>query len=91
MSHTLKVANLSDYYYSFLRKLSKESKIDLIAKLAKSLNEDEEESGEDDIVTVESFFEAFKSDITAQEILQEIKALKEARLLKRGPNDAGSF
>lgn len=82
--------NLSDYYYSFLKKLSKESKIDLIEKLARSLKEEEGDT-DDEIVTVEAFFEAFKTDVTAQEILSEIKALKEARLSRKNANDAGSF
>lgn len=90
MSTTSQTVNLSDYYYSFLKRLSRESKIDLIVKLAQSLN-DEAPAGADDTITLEDFFEAFQSDTTAEEILREIQAVKKARLLHRGPNEAGTF
>lgn len=90
MSTTSKTVNLSDYYYSFLKRLSRESKMDLIVKLAQSLHEDAPVEAAQTL-TLEDFFEAFQSDTTAEEILREIQALKKARLLHRGPNEAGTF
>lgn len=83
--------NLADYYYGFLKKLSKESKIALIEKLAQSLKEDAPEDNTDEIISVESFFEAFNADVTAADILSEIKALKNARLKRPSSQDAGTF
>ena len=83
--------NLADYYYGFLKKLSKESKIALIEKLAQSLREDAPEDTGDEIISVESFFEAFNNDVTAMDILSEIKALKNARLERPSSQDAGAF
>lgn len=83
--------NLADYYYGFLKKLSKESKVALIEKLAQSLREDAPEDNTNEIISVESFFESFHADVTAADILAEIKALKEARLQRPSSQDAGTF
>ncbi len=83
--------NLADYYYGFLKKLSKESKIALIEKLAQSLKVDATEDDTDEIISVESFFEAFNADVTAADILSEIRALKSARLERPSSQDAGTF
>lgn len=83
--------NLSDYYYGFLKTLSKESKIALIERLAQSLREDEPQEPENEINSVEAFFEAFKDDLTAQEILTEIRALKNAGFNRPSSHDAGTF
>ena len=83
--------NLADYYYGFLKKLSKESKIALIERLAKSLREDAPEDTTEEIISLESFFEAFDSDLTAANILSEIRALKNARFEKPSSQDAGAF
>ena len=83
--------NLADYYYGFLKKLSKESKIALIEKLAQSLKEDAPEDDTDEIISVESFFETFSADVTAADILEEIRALKNARLLRPSSQDSGTF
>lgn len=83
--------NLADYYYGFLKKLSKESKIALIEKLAQSLKEDAPEDTSEEIISLESFFEAFNADVTATDILSEIRALKNARLERPSSQDAGTF
>ncbi len=83
--------NLADYYYGFLKSLSKKSKIDLIERLVQSLREDQSEPESNDIISVESFFEAFKSDVTAAEILAEIKALKEGKSERSGSQNCGAF
>jgi len=58
-----------DNYFGLLRSLSKENKLKLIAKLSNSMIE-EVEGNENQI---DRFFGAFKSDKTAEEIIQEIK------------------
>ncbi len=83
--------NLAEYYYGFLKSLSKKSKIDLIERLVQSLRDDESENESNDIVSVESFFEAFKSDVTAAEILSEIRALKNGKSARPGNQDFGAF
>jgi hypothetical protein len=83
--------NLADYYYGFLKNLSKKSKIDLIERLVQSLREEESESESNDIISVEAFFEAFKSDVTAEEILAEIKALKNEKSGRSRNQDNGAF
>ena len=82
---------MADYYYGFLKQLSKESKIALIEKLAQSLKEDAPEEAANETLSLESFFEAFHADVTATDILSEIRALKNARLEKPSSQDAGTF
>ncbi len=77
MSATNKI-NLADYYYSFLKDLSKESKIDLIIKLASSLKA--ESKGENS--SSETLFEALQSDEIAATVIAELKALKNGQLSK---------
>ncbi|MEO6683663.1 MAG: hypothetical protein ABIN48_12650 [Ginsengibacter sp.] len=91
MKTTSSNVNLADYYYGFLKKLSKESKIDLIERLVQSLKEDSPDSEHDEIISLESFFETFASDVTAADILSEIKALKKFK--SEGPSNlaAGTF
>ena len=83
--------NLADYYYGFLKNLSKKSKIDLIERLVQSLREDESEHETNDIVSVEAFFEAFKSDVTAAEILAEIRSFKNKKSERSRNQDSGAF
>lgn len=83
--------NLADYYYGFLKRLSKESKIDLIERLVQSLKEEETEHDIPEIASVEAFFEAFKSDVTATQILEEIRALKNYRLNNKSNQSNGAF
>lgn len=91
MSIPSKSVNLTEYYYGFLRKLSKESRIDLIERLVRSLKEEEQECADDENLSVEAFFEAFAADITAEEILKEIRALKNMKVTRTGANDTGTF
>ena len=56
-------------YYGLLRSLSKENKLKLIAKLSNSMIEEVVE----DETLVDRFFGAFKSDKSAEEIIQEIR------------------
>ena len=91
MKTSIPSVNLADYYYGFLKNLSKKSKIDLIERLVQSLREDGSTSETNDIISVESFFEAFKSDITAAEILAEIKAFKNGKSERSGNQDCGAF
>ncbi|MEO7313734.1 MAG: hypothetical protein ABIW47_01005 [Ginsengibacter sp.] len=91
MKTSIPSLNLADYYYGFLKKLSTKSKIDLIERLVQSLREDGSEAETNDIVSVESFFEAFKSDVTAAEILAEIRAFKNGKSERSGNQDHGAF
>ena len=56
-------------YYGLLRSLSKENKLKLIAKLSNSMIEEVVE----DETLVDRFFGAFKSDKSAEDIIQEIR------------------
>ena len=56
-------------YYGLLRSLSKENKLKLIAKLSNSMIEEVVE----DETLIDRFFGAFKSDKSAEEIIQEIR------------------
>ena len=67
---------LIDNYYGLLSSLSKENKIRLIAKLSNSIIE---ESTEDENV-VDNFFGAFKSEKSAEELINEIR---ESRIFNR--------
>jgi hypothetical protein len=57
-------------YYGLLRSLSKENKLKLIAKLSNSMIEEVVE----DETLIDRFFGAFKSDKSAEDIIQEIRA-----------------
>jgi len=61
-------AIMIENYYGLLRSLSKENKLKLIAKLSNSIIEEVVE----DETLVNRFFGAFKSDKSAEEIIQEI-------------------
>ena len=63
--------NLVDYYFSFLKNLKHDSKLDLITKLSESLKTGEEVEQE---TTLQSLFGAYKSDETAEEIIAELRA-----------------
>src|SRR5690349_13791790 len=62
--------NLADYYFQFLRNLSVESKLDLISKLSQSLKR----ISENEHTSLESLFGAYKSDETAEEIIDSLRA-----------------
>jgi len=61
---------IADNYYGLLRNLSKDTKIELIAKLSNSITEDEVLEDKD---IVDRFFGAFISEKSAEEIIKEIK------------------
>lgn len=63
--------NLVDYYFSFLKNLKHDSKLDLITKLSESLKTGEEIEQE---ISLQSLFGAYKSDETAEEIIAELRA-----------------
>jgi len=67
---------LIDNYYGLLSSLSKENKIRLIAKLSNSIIED---SIEDENI-VDNFFGSFKSEKSAEELINEIR---ESRIFNR--------
>ena len=61
---------IADNYFGLLRNLSKDTKIELIAKLSNSITEDEVLEDKD---IVDRFFGAFISEKSAEEIIKEIK------------------
>jgi len=61
---------IADNYFGLLRNLSKETKIELIAKLSSSITED---NVSDDDTIVDKYFGAFISDKTAEQIIKEIR------------------
>jgi flagellar motor switch protein FliG len=62
--------NLVDYYFSLLKNLKPDNKLDLIAKLSESLKAQEEKGDE----TLESLFGAYHADETAEEIIASLKS-----------------
>lgn len=62
--------SLADYYYSFLKNLNPESKLDLIAKLSHSL----QVGNKGENTSLQSLFGAYKSDESAEEIIAELRA-----------------
>ena len=62
--------SLADYYFSFLKNLNQESKLDLISKLSQSLKASENKED----TSLQSLFGAYKSDETAEEIIAELRA-----------------
>jgi hypothetical protein len=62
--------NLADYYFEFLKNLNPDSKLDLISKLSQSLKQ----RGEATEVSLQSLFGAYKSDETADEIIEQLRA-----------------
>lgn len=63
-------SNLADYYFSFLKKLNAESKLDLISKLSQSLKNNDSASE----ISLQSLFGAYKSEEAADEIIAKLKA-----------------
>ncbi len=62
--------SLADYYFSFLKNLNTESKLDLISKLSQSLKNNNKFSE----TSLQSLFGAYKSEETADEIIAELRA-----------------
>lgn len=61
---------LVDYYFSLLKNLKPDSKLELISKLSASLQSQEKKEE----VTLESLFGAYHSDETAEEIIESLKS-----------------
>jgi hypothetical protein len=74
--------DLAEYYYGFLKNLSRESKLDLIIRLAQSLKEDnsDDTSPEAD----QSLFEAAQSEQIAEDVMVELRALRKEVISKTG-------
>jgi len=70
MISSTKHISLADYYFGFLKNLNPDSKLDLISKLSQSLKETETVSE----TSLQSLFGAYKSDETAEEIIEELRA-----------------
>jgi hypothetical protein len=62
--------SIADYYFSFLKNLNSNSKLDLISQLSQSLKETDKSKE----ASLQSLFGAYKSDETAEEIIAEIRA-----------------
>ncbi len=62
--------NLADYYFSFLKNLNADSKLDLISKLSQSLKNNDTVSE----TSLQSLFGAYKSEETADQIIGELRA-----------------
>ena len=62
--------SLADYYFGFLKNLNPDSKLDLISKLSQSLKK----SDETPQVSLQSLFGAYKSEETADEIIEQLRA-----------------
>lgn len=62
--------SLTDYYFSFLKNLNADSKLDLISKLSQSLKNNDTASE----TSLQSLFGTYKSEETADEIIAELRA-----------------
>ena len=62
--------SLADYYFGFLKDLNPDSKLDLISKLSQSLKNVDKAAE----VSLQSLFGAYKSEETADEIIEELRA-----------------
>jgi hypothetical protein len=71
MNATSQNIKLVDYYFSFLKNLKHDSKLELITKLSESLKTGEEIEQD---TTLQSLFGAYKSDETAEEIIAGLRA-----------------
>ena len=69
MNTSLQSISLTDYYFGFLKNLTPNSKLDLISKLSQSLKKEEDTSS----VSLQSLFGAYQSDVTADEMIAEIR------------------
>ena len=69
MSRSIKNISLADYYFGLLHNLNTEIKLDLISKLSLSIKHLEKEN----TVTLDSLYGSFKSDETAEELINKIR------------------
>ncbi len=72
MTFSTQHASIADYYYDFLKNLNADSKLDLISKLSQSLKADQSVPE----TSLQSLFGAYKSEETAEEIIEGIRASK---------------
>jgi hypothetical protein len=70
MNKSAQHINLADYYFSFLKNLNADSKLDLISKLSQSLKNHNTVSE----TPLQSLFGAYKSEETSDEIIAELRA-----------------
>jgi len=64
--------SLADYYFGFLKNLNQNSKLDLISKLSQSLKEEMIPE-----ISLESLFGAYRSEETAEEMIEKLRASRE--------------
>ena len=64
--------NLVDHYFGFLKNLNPNSKLDLISKLSQSLKNKDEITD----ISLQSLFGAYKSEETADEMMEGIRNSK---------------
>ena len=62
-------SNIADYYFGFLKNLQHDSKLDLISKLSESLKTSESINE----IPFESLFGSYKSEQSAEEIINDIR------------------
>ena len=72
MTFSAQHTSIADYYYDFLKNLNADSKLDLISKLSQSLKADQSIPE----TSLQSLFGAYKSEETAEEIIEGIRASK---------------
>lgn len=70
MNTTVQHISLADYYFRFLKNLNADSKLDLISKLSESLKNKDTASE----TSLQSLFGAYKSEETADEIIDKLRA-----------------
>jgi hypothetical protein len=74
--------DLAESYYGFLKNLSRESKLDLIVRLAQSLKEDNSDETSPEVD--QSLFEAAQSEQIAEDVMIELRALRKEVISKTG-------
>jgi hypothetical protein len=74
--------DLAEYYYGFLKNLSRESKLDLIIRLTRSLKEGNSEDSF--AASDQSLFEAAQSEQVAEDVMVELRALRKEVISKTG-------
>lgn len=65
--------NLIDSYYTLLKSLSPNNKLELIARLSKSMKTTKKKEKE---ISLESLYGSWESDQTADELVAELKAAR---------------
>ncbi len=73
MNSSTQHIDLADYYFSFLKNLNANSKLDLISKLSQSLKNKDTVSG----TSLQSLFGVYKSEETAEEIIAELRSSRD--------------